>query len=249
MPAPTAPDTSLSSVTAADVRSIFLGVSPRKVIGLDGIPSRALGSCADQLTEVFTGIFNLSLLQARVSTCFKKTTIIPVPKKAHAMCLNDYHPVAVTSIIMKCFERLVMAHINSHLPACLEPLQFAYQCNRSTTDAISLVLHSSLEQVDNTDTYIRLLLIEGGAVVNNTIPSKLISKLKKRREHAPIYNNGTEVERVESVQFLGVTITNNLSWTSCIDAMVKKAQQCLFFRQLRKFGMSIRTLTNFYRCT
>eukprot|EP00061_Rhincodon_typus_P015063 g42531.t1 len=74
-------------------------------------------SCVDQLEEVFTDIFKLSLLQAEVHTCFKKTTIIPVSKKAHATCLNDYYPVDVTSIIMKCFERLVMAHINSSLPA------------------------------------------------------------------------------------------------------------------------------------
>eukprot|EP00061_Rhincodon_typus_P005660 g25455.t1 len=73
---------------------------------------------------------------------------------------------------------------------------------------------------------------------------------KKKGEHAPIYINGTEVERVESVKFLGVMITNNLSWTAHIDATVKVAQQRLFFlRQLRKFGMSIRSLTNFYRCT
>eukprot|EP00061_Rhincodon_typus_P004017 g21565.t1 len=31
--------------------------------------------------------------------------------------------------------------------------------------------------------------------------------------------------------------------------MVKKAQRLFFLRQLRKFGMSTRTLTNFYRCT
>eukprot|EP00061_Rhincodon_typus_P017904 g46827.t1 len=32
--------------------------------------------------------------------------------------------------------------------------------------------------------------------------------------------------------------------------MIKKAEQRLFFlRQLRKFGKSIRSLTNFYRCT
>eukprot|EP00061_Rhincodon_typus_P010921 g35560.t1 len=84
-------------------------------------PSRALGSCAEQLAEVFTDSFNLSLLQAEVPTYFKKTTIIPVPKKAHTMCLNDYHPVALTSIIMKCFERLIMAHINSSLPTCFIP--------------------------------------------------------------------------------------------------------------------------------
>eukprot|EP00061_Rhincodon_typus_P000960 g13288.t1 len=71
----------------------------------------------------------------------------------------------------------------------------------------------------------------------------IINFRKKGGEHAPIYINGTEVERVESIKFLGVTITNNLSWTSHIDATVKKTQQRLFFlRWLRKFDMSIRSL-------
>eukprot|EP00061_Rhincodon_typus_P007377 g29023.t1 len=45
-------------------------------------------------------------------------------------------------------------------------------------------------------------------------------------------------------------ISDNLSWTSHTDAMVKKAQQHLFFlRRLRKFSMSVTTFTNFYRYT
>eukprot|EP00061_Rhincodon_typus_P015031 g42480.t1 len=67
----------------------------------------------------------------------------------------------------------------------------------------------------------------------------IIDFRKKGGEHAPICNNGAEVERVESIKFLRVTITNNLSWTSHVGATVKKAQQHLFFlRWLRKFGMS-----------
>ena len=55
---------------------------------------------------------------------------------------------------------------------------------------------------------------------------------------------------VESFKFLGVQITNNLSWSPHADTIVKKAHQCLnFLRRLRKFGMSATTLTNFYRCT
>eukprot|EP00061_Rhincodon_typus_P001341 g14509.t1 len=55
---------------------------------------------------------------------------------------------------------------------------------------------------------------------------------------------------IDSIKFLGVTISNNLSWSTHRDAMVKKAQQHLYFlRRLRKFSMSIRTLTSFYRCT
>eukprot|EP00061_Rhincodon_typus_P017540 g46269.t1 len=45
---------------------------------------------------------------------------------------------------------------------------------------------------------------------------------KERRKHVPIYVIGAEVERVESIKFLRVVITGNLSWTSHIDAMVKK---------------------------
>jgi len=64
---------------------------------------------------------------------------------------------------------------------------------------------------------------------------------------APIFIDGSEVERAKSVKFLGVTIADNLSWSLHADAVVKKAQQRHFFlRQLRKFGMSVRSLTNFY---
>eukprot|EP00061_Rhincodon_typus_P010947 g35598.t1 len=130
------PDTPVPSITIADVRSVFLGVNPRKEMGLDGVPDRALRSYVDQLTEVFNNIFSHYLLQTKVRTCFKKTTIIPIPKNTHAVCINDYHPVALTSIIMKCFERLVIAHINSSLPSCLNPLQIACRCNSKTIEQI-----------------------------------------------------------------------------------------------------------------
>eukprot|EP00061_Rhincodon_typus_P004836 g23531.t1 len=78
----------------------------------------------------------------------------------------------------------------------------------------------------------------------------IIDIRKKEQEHDSIFINEVEVERVESVKFLGVTITDNLSWTSHVDVMVKKAQQRFFFlRRLRKFGMFTRILTNCYRCT
>eukprot|EP00061_Rhincodon_typus_P011456 g36476.t1 len=76
------------------------------------------------------------------------------------------------------------------------------------------------------------------------------STVEERRRKHPIDINRAEVERVDSIKFLQMMITNIVSWTSHMDKTVKKAQQCLFFlRRLRKFVMSIRTLTNFYRCT
>jgi hypothetical protein len=89
-------------------------------------------------------IFNPSLSQSVVPTCFKVATIVPVPKKAKIIEINDYRPVALASVIMKCFERIVKDHITSTLPATLDPLQFAYRFNRSTDDAIDIILPYSI---------------------------------------------------------------------------------------------------------
>jgi len=40
-----------------------------------------------------------------VTAGFKWSTIVPVPKTASSVCLNDYRPVALPSVVMKCFER------------------------------------------------------------------------------------------------------------------------------------------------
>ena len=99
----------------ANVIRTFKQVNIHKAAGPDGKPGRVLKACTDQLASVFTDIFNLSLTKSVIPTCFKQTTIVPVPKEAKATCLNDYRPIALTSVTMKCFERLVVAHINSIL--------------------------------------------------------------------------------------------------------------------------------------
>ncbi len=92
-------------------------------------------------------------------------------------CFNDYRPVALTPILMKCFERLVMQHIKSVLPPSLDPFQFAYRSNRSTDDAIATALHPTLTHLGKTDTYVRLLFIDFSSAFNTIIPQQLIHKL------------------------------------------------------------------------
>ncbi|KAK1787903.1 hypothetical protein P4O66_016384 [Electrophorus voltai] len=141
----------------ADVRRILCGVNPRKAAGPDNIPGRVLRECADQLADVLTDIFDISLSCTVVPTCCKTTTIVPVPKKPTVSCLNDYHPVALTSIIMKCFERLVMRHIKTQLDPSLDLLQSMYRSNCSTDDAISTTFHLVLTYLDKKGTYMRML--------------------------------------------------------------------------------------------
>ncbi|KAK3532589.1 hypothetical protein QTP86_025355, partial [Hemibagrus guttatus] len=98
------PEDQVLCLSTADVRKTLCRVNPRKAAGPDNIPGRVLRECAKQLADVFTDIFNISLSSAVVPTCLKTTTIIPVPKKSPVSCLNHYRPVALTPIIMKCFN-------------------------------------------------------------------------------------------------------------------------------------------------
>ncbi|KAI3375668.1 hypothetical protein L3Q82_003976 [Scortum barcoo] len=73
---------------------------------------------------------------------------------------------------------------------------------------------------------------------------------RQREEHAPLSINGTTVERVNSFRFLGVHISEDLTWTHHTDFITKSARQRLFFlRRLRRLNMDSRILCSFYRCT
>lgn len=368
---PTGEDCPLS-VSEHDVRRALRRVNSRKAAGPDGIPGRVLKSCADQLAPVFTSIFNLSLAHSVVPSCFKKSTIIPVPKKTNPACLNDYRPVALTSVVMKCFERLIKDFICSSLPGSLDPLQFAYRPNRSTDDAISHVLHTTLSHLDiGKGNYARLLFIDYSSAFNTIVPLRLVTKLrdlgfssslcswvlsfltdrpqvvkienltsssrtlnigapqgcvlspllyslytydcmathssntfvkfaddtvvvglisnnnetayldevemlslwckdnnldlnvsktkemmvdfrraKQRIHYTPLRINGNPVEKVSSYRYLGVHISEDLTWSTHISTLVKKARQRLYHvRRLRKFKISTALQKSFYIAT
>ena len=120
-----------------------MGLSECGAAGPDNIPGCALKTCANQLVDVITHIFNMLLLQVTVATCFKTATIIPVPEESAASSLNDCRPVALTPILMKSFEKLVLHQVKNSIPASLDPHQFAFRTNRSHHHCPPLSLHST----------------------------------------------------------------------------------------------------------
>ncbi len=166
------------TLSVADITWSFQRVNIRKAEGPDGIPGRVLKACAFQLAGVFTDIFNLSLSLSVVPSCFRKSTIVPIPKKNKITCLNDWRPVALTPIFSKCFEKLVRDYICSVLPASLDPLQFAYRSNRSTDNAIAFTLHTALSHLENKNTYVRMLFVDYSSAFNTIVPATLVAKLQ-----------------------------------------------------------------------
>ncbi|KAL0154386.1 hypothetical protein M9458_050352 [Cirrhinus mrigala] len=302
------------------------------------------------------GLQRISILLINIAHSAHLIGVKPVvPKKSPVFCLNDYRPIALTPIMMKCFERLVMRNIKTSLPNTLDPLQFAYRPNRSTDDAISSTLHPALTHLENKDSYVRMLFIDFSSAFNTIIPQQLIHKLNLlglntslcnwildfltgrpqsvrvghntsstttlstgapqgcvlspllftllthdctakfssnhiikfagdmtvevaqlvewcgannlhlnvsktkavvmdfRRhsvDHPPLTIDSSAVERVSSTKFLGVHITEDLTWTTNVTSLNKKTQQRLhFFRRLKRASLPPSILTTFYRGT
>ena len=73
---------------------------------------------------------------------------------------------------------------------------------------------------------------------------------KKRPEHTPNLIDGAAVEQVKSFKFLGVHITNKLTWSKHTKTVVKRARQNLFTpRRLKRFGMGPQILKRLYFTT
>lgn len=71
-----------------------------------------------------------------------------------------------------------------------------------------------------------------------------------RKEHWPIHISGVKVESVSSFMFLGMNITEDLSWILHKATVVRNTCQCLYFlKSLRKFDRNSSISSNFYRIT
>ncbi|KAI3373689.1 hypothetical protein L3Q82_021965 [Scortum barcoo] len=66
---------------------------------------------------------------------------------------------------------------------------------------------------------------------------------------SPLYIGGTAVEVVSSFRYLGVHISDDLTWSKNTSCLIRKAHQRLYFlRRLRRAGLGSSVLTSFYRC-
>ncbi len=87
--------------------------------------------------------------------------------------------------------------------------------------------------------------------LNMSKTKQLIIDFRKHRlEPAPLHIHGDRAERVSTFKFLGVQISEDLSWTRNTTTAVKKTQQRLhFLRVLWRNMLEEQLLVSFYRAT
>ena len=123
-------------------------------------------------------LFQLFLLASFVPAAWKRTTIIPVPKKPHVKAMNDFRPMALTSILCKYMERMVAKELISMVGESLDPLQFAYRARRGVEDASFTLLHTVAKHLDSPNSYVRILFMDFSSAFNTVHIHTLLSRLQ-----------------------------------------------------------------------
>ena len=76
-------------------------------------------------------------------------------------------------------ERIVLNRLSSIVSGFVDPLQFAYQRNRSTDDALLYVLNSVFSHLDKPGNSIRLMFYDFSSAFNTIQPHLLVEKMQK----------------------------------------------------------------------
>lgn len=208
--------------TEVDVRQELSRCKIGKAMGPDGIPARVLKLCAMELSPVLYSIMHESYSTARWPTLWKKSTIIPLPKKPRPSELNHYRPVALTPIASKCYEKLILRTILSTVNPQLDKHQFAYKARRGTKDAVVCLLHSLLQHLEVSGNSAAVLFVDLSSAFNTIQRHQMIKKLLKLNV-APhcihlihsFLSNRPQAVRIGSVTS-DTTITNTGAPQGCV---------------------------------
>ena len=107
-------------VTVEEVEKVFRNVNPNKASGPDSISGKIIKTFSRELAPVYCDLYNKTLTSHQIPDSWKAATICPVPKRSQPSTLNDYRPIALTSVLMKCLEKIVLRKLKEdfffHVP-------------------------------------------------------------------------------------------------------------------------------------
>ena len=102
-------------VTENDIMKAINELSPSSAAGPDGFPALLLKKCKEELSIPLCHLWKISLEKGIVPTELKKSTITPIYKGGNKSLAANYQPVALTSHVIKIFEKVIKNHIIQYM--------------------------------------------------------------------------------------------------------------------------------------
>ncbi len=141
---------------------------------------------------MYSHLFRISIETHFVPRVWKSSLKVPVPKTSKTQALNDYRPVALTSIVVKCLERTVQNRVLGEVRSKFDPLRFTYIRGRGTEDVLLHVLHKIYCHLDQSKRYVCTMFMDFSSAFNTIRPHILMERLSQ------LNVNSTIIKWVES---------------------------------------------------
>lgn len=129
---------------AHNVARALQRLKANKSPGPDGIPAILLKNCAKELSPHLAKLFNLSYSSGIFPTSWKLAHVFPIPKKGDKSMPSNYRPIALTSLLSKTMESIIVDKLFDHLEKynLLSDHQYGFRKARSTGDLLAYVCHA-----------------------------------------------------------------------------------------------------------
>ena len=166
-------------VTVDSVAARLSKISASRAGGPDNLPNWVLKEFSDILAPALNEVLNQSFRESKVPHIWKLADVPPVSKGASIEDFNkDLRPISLISTLSKVAEAYIIDQaLKPLMLECMDPNQFGFIPDSSTTFALISILYHWSEATDGTGAHVRVALPDYKKTFDLVDHNLLIAKL------------------------------------------------------------------------
>ena len=141
----------LKPTSCQEIKNVISTLKPKLSNDAHNIPLKVIKFIPENVLNLLTWFFNLSLQQGKFPEKFKIAKIIPIHKKGDPNDVNNYHPISLLSSFSKILEKIVHCRLSCFLEKhnFLNKFQFGFRENHSTELTVSYLVSEIANAIEN----------------------------------------------------------------------------------------------------
>ena len=157
--------------------------------GKDEIPAWFFSENSHNLTFPLKHIIDHCLAQRKFPACLKISKVIPLPKIATPGSLNDLRPIAITPIMSRIMERiLIKRFVATNYEEKNETRQHGFRVGGSTENALIRLLNDCRHFESVGFDYVRIISLDFSKAFDKVKHNLLVEKLYGCQRHYHVIN-------------------------------------------------------------
>jgi hypothetical protein len=178
--------------TIDEIKGLIASLPCKKAAGPDNVMYEHCKAGGELVAQEICNLFISTWREGKVPDSWRTVTLRMLPKKTGILKANDHRPLAMTSVLCKLWEKLLMKRIYEWYETTLMPEQAGFLRNRGTAEQIlSLKLLAQQAKAAKSPLYICFVDLRGAY---DSIPRALLMKVLR---HLGLPN--TMLDMIESL--------------------------------------------------